>query len=236
MPRIRRWAKSGTKKQHDLPGDPPLILLRSASHAHSPAAPATEMRVPKRAREGKDLGDRMEDEALYSPSSPAPISSPEKMQVTEEMVEEPMRDDGGNQSAHGEIGQLTRDVQVCRHCGAAHKSRRKLFEHVRYFCEKAEAARGVASHPGLKKDAEDIDEPEKQWKYVGSGVMMRTFVKATRRILIFITDTAATEINTGMIMVMMLNTGKIIDMCEPDNTPDAELFKQFENLKGLPGT
>ena len=126
---------------------------------------------------------------------------------------------------------MTRDVHVCRHCGAAHRSRRKLFEHVRSFCEKAEAARGVASHPGPKKDAEDIDEPEKHWKYVGSGVMMRTFVKATR--LILTTKSGPPAADMKQRIIRYLNTGKIIDMCEPDNTPDAELFKQFESPKTI---
>ena len=46
-----------------------------------------DMRVPERVREGDGDGDGMEEEAPYSPDSPAPMPSPEKMQVTEEMAD-----------------------------------------------------------------------------------------------------------------------------------------------------
>ena len=61
--------------------------------------------------------------------------------------------------------------------------------------------------------------------------MMTTFVKAARRILT--TEAGPSAADVKQRIIRDLNKGKIIDMCEPDSTPDAELLRLFESPKTI---
>ena len=81
------------------------------------------------------------------------------------------------------------------------------------------------NHPGPRVRPEAVRHEEMQWKYMGSGIMARTFLNAKR--LITTTKKGPAESEVKRRVIRNLATGKVIDQCEPEHTPDRVLNREL---------
>ena len=80
----------------------------------------------------------------------------------------------------------------------------------------------VDRHPGPRTKEDDIEKCEMTWKDIGSGTVARTFVGATK--LLVSTRGGPPEIDVYRRTVWNLSTGRIIDDCIVEDTPDQVLL------------
>ena len=84
---------------------------------------------------------------------------------------------------------------------------------------------GKSGHPGPRVKNEDIAKEEMVWRDVGSGVMARTF-KGAKRLQVS-TKGGPAEADVERRTIWNLDTGKIIDDCMVEDTPDSELYREL---------
>ena len=83
----------------------------------------------------------------------------------------------------------------------------------------------LKTHPGPRVREEDIERAEMSWKDIGSGTVARTFIKATK-LLVSTRGGPPTE-DVHRRTVWNLSTGRIIDDCVVDDTPDDVLYREL---------
>ena len=84
---------------------------------------------------------------------------------------------------------------------------------------------GEVREPGQRQAIEGPSKPETEWKYVGSGIMARTFIGAES--LVLTTRTGPKESDVKRRVIRDATTGKVIDDCVPENTSDAVLRRRL---------
>ncbi len=87
-------------------------------------------------------------------------------------------------------------------------------------------ADSVSDHPGPIVSRSEICKGDLQWKNIGSGTMARTFKDAKR--LMVTTKGGPPSCDVHRRIVRSLSTGKLIDDCIVDDTPDDVLFRDLE--------
>ena len=87
-------------------------------------------------------------------------------------------------------------------------------------------ADSVSAHPSPRTKRDDMCKGDLQWKNVGSGTMARTFLDA--KSLAITTRGGPPACDVHRRIVRDLNSGKVIDDCIVDDTPDEELFRYLE--------
>ena len=83
----------------------------------------------------------------------------------------------------------------------------------------------LTRHPGPKMKAEEVTREERMWKPIGSGRVARTFLNAVQLITTTRSGPAMVDIKSRTIRDM--STGKVIDKCIPDDTPDNILHRRL---------
>ena len=83
----------------------------------------------------------------------------------------------------------------------------------------------LTTHPGPKVRREEIDKSELTWKDIGSGTVARTFIGAKN--LQVSTRGGPPECDVHRRTVWNLGTGRIVDDCIVDDTPDATLYREL---------
>ena len=81
------------------------------------------------------------------------------------------------------------------------------------------------NRPEQKSTTTKLPYDELQWREIGSGSWARTFVDAEK--LILTTRGGPCEADVERRIVRDAITGKLIDDCQPANTPDKTLFRQL---------
>ena len=76
-----------------------------------------------------------------------------------------------------------------------------------------------------------MDKNELEWKYVGSGIVARSFPMAKKLVLTTRSGPAASEI--AWRTVRCVRSGKIIHECSPEDTPDSEVDKAMAEPRDI---
>ena len=137
----------------------------------------------------------------------------------------------------------------CQQCQMKFVTRNKLFKHLRREQHYGEASNGSTRNELLSTDETARPVPrqdaiegtqaksklvsqqeinsleERQWKYVGSGIVARTFDKCKK--LVLTTKSGPTSSDIEYRVVRDIDTGKIIDECRPEDTADDILFRNL---------
>ena len=90
---------------------------------------------------------------------------------------------------------------------------------------KGKPADSIEKHPGPVVKEEEITRAEMEWKDIGSGTFARTFKGATS--LRVTTKGGPAENDVYRRTVWDLKTGKLIDDCIVEDTPDEVLFREL---------
>ena len=135
----------------------------------------------------------------------------------------------------------------CGCCQAKFESRNKLFDHIREerhvvvsddedehsdvdAMTKPGSSKG---HPGQKVDRADIRPKDREWRHVGSGIVVRSFENMKRLLVSTKSGPPLCEIKSRR--VWSLSTGKLIDECEDiEEVPDKWLNRELpypDNVK-----
>ena len=86
-----------------------------------------------------------------------------------------------------------------------------------------EEATTISRATQARENIEDIATDEIRWRDVGSGIVARSFIGAKR--MMMTTKSGPPAIDVLKRKVHDLDSGKVIDVCEPDITPDKELHR-----------
>ena len=87
------------------------------------------------------------------------------------------------------------------------------------------------AHPGPLLRIDEITSRERQWTDIGSGIMAKTFVNMKRLTTTSRGGPPLQDIQSRRIR--SLTTGKIIDECDIENTPDEQLYRELERPDNL---
>ena len=82
---------------------------------------------------------------------------------------------------------------------------------------------GGTREPGQKSGIPDRSSQELQWRYIGSGIVARTFVDAKALLLTTRKGPAPSEIEWRTIRCV--KTGRVLDDCRPEDTADSEITR-----------
>ena len=88
-------------------------------------------------------------------------------------------------------------------------------------------ASGAVREPGQVDQNVKLDKAELEWKYVGSGIVARTFPMSSWLVLTTKSGPAVSEI--AWRSVRCVRSGKLLHECRPEDTPDKEIEKELEN-------
>ena len=91
--------------------------------------------------------------------------------------------------------------------------------------EKGKATDSLSKHPGPKVSEEEIERRDMQWRDIGSGTMARTFKGASK--LMLSTKGGPPPCDVHRRTVWDLETGRVIDDCVVEDTPDEVLFREL---------
>ena len=79
------------------------------------------------------------------------------------------------------------------------------------------------SRPEQKLHGTNVPEDELKWRQIGSGMYARTCLQADRLAISTKSGPVASDVERRI--VRDADTGKLIDDCIPDNTPDDVLLR-----------
>ena len=89
----------------------------------------------------------------------------------------------------------------------------------------------LAQHPGLISCSGRFAKEDLEWKHIGSGMFARTFPQA--RYLVTTTKGGPKMKEVHRRTIRSLTTGKVIDDCIVDDTPEEVLHKRMKNADSI---
>ena len=89
----------------------------------------------------------------------------------------------------------------------------------------------IETHPGPKVKKEDIERCELEWRDVGSGTIARTFEDAEK--LMVTTRGGPPLCDVYSRTVWNLDTGRLIDECVVEDTPDIILYRELPSTANI---
>ena len=91
--------------------------------------------------------------------------------------------------------------------------------------------KAAGRHPGPRIATRDITARDQQWIDIGSGIMSRTFVQSNQ--VITTTRGGPCMADVQHRKIWSLSTGRLLDECDVDDTPDEVLHRKLNEPDDL---